>query len=137
MTNEEEYKKEQQDWLSISDKKSNILFDNKLIGVFYEATIEFGFKKTWDIFMELQNYLNGIIYKNLYLSETTPPNLLKVIELINKEFDEHGYRQKDLLKSLKRLQIKLIEEYEKLNSEKLKDCIEENMQNKKDPGFIV
>jgi len=128
MTNEEEYKKEQQDWLSTSNKKSDVLFDNKLIGVFYEAVNKFGFEKTWDIFVELQNFLNEVIYQKLYPSETMQANLQKVIKLIEKEFGEHGYRQKDLFKSLKRLQMKLIEEYEKLNSEKLKDCIEEKLQ---------
>jgi len=128
MTNEEEYQKETQDWLNISDKKSDVLFDNKLIGVFYEAVNKFGFKKTWDIFIRLQNYLNDVVYRSTYPQEKTEANLLKVQRLINKEFGEHGYRQKDLLKSLKRLQMKLIEEYEKLNSEKLKYCIEENIQ---------
>lgn len=126
MTNEEEYQKETQDWLDISDKKFDVLFDNKLIGVFYKVVNEFGFKKTWDIFMKLQNSLKDVIIQKTYLNETTPANLIKVLNLINEEFGKDGYGQKDLLKSLKRLQMKLLEEYEKLNSEKLKDCIEKN-----------
>jgi len=123
--NKEEYQKETQDWLSISDKKSNVLFDNKLIGVFCEAINEFGFEKTWDIFMKLQNYLKYDIYKSVISQEIKEVDLKKVVDLINKEFDDkHGYSKKDLLKSIKRLQVKLIEEYEKLNSEKLKNCIE-------------
>ena len=137
MTNEEEHQKETQDWLDISDKKSYVLFDNKLIGVFYEVVNEFGFKKTWDIFMKLQNYVNDIIYLKTYPEEKTQADLKKVVDLINKEYGEHGYRNKDLLKSLKKLQRKLIEEHEKLNSEELKDCIKENIQNKKKPGFVV
>jgi len=127
MNNEEEYQNEQQDWISISNKKSDVLFDKKLIEVFREAVNKFGFEKTWDIFIKLQNYLNDVVYRSTYPQEITiPNNLIKIQRLINKEFGEHGYRQKDLLKSLKRLQMKLIEEYEKLNSEKLKDCIEKN-----------
>jgi len=128
MSNEEEYKKEQQDWLSISNKKSDVLFDTKLIGVFYEAVKKFGFEKTWDMFMRLQDKLMWNIYKNTYPQEIKTTNLIKVQMLINKKFGEDGYREVDLLKSLKRLQTKLIKEYEKLNSEKLKDCIEENIQ---------
>ena len=137
MTNEEEHQKDIQDWLDISDKKSDVLFDNKLIGVFYEVVNEFGFKEAWDIFMKLQNYVNEVIFRKTYPEEKKQAELKKVVDLINKEYGEQGYRNKDLLKSLKRLQIKLIEEYEKLNSEKLKDCIEENMQSKKKPGFVV
>lgn len=122
--NEEEYQKEIQNWLSISDKKSNVLFDNKLIGVFYTAVNKFGFKGAWDIFIKLQDFLKDVIIQKTYLNETTPVNIIKVLDLINEEFGEHGYRQKDLLKSLKRLQVKLIEEHEKINSEKLKNCIE-------------
>ena len=128
MTNEEKYQKEIQDFLSISDKKSDVLFDKKLIGVFHEAVNKFGLKKTWDIFIKLQNYLNDVVYRSTYPQEKTEANLLKVQRLINKEFGEHGYRQKDLLKSLKRLQMKLVEEHEKLNSEKIKDCIKEDIQ---------
>lgn len=124
--NEEEYQKETQDWLNISNEKSDVLFDEKLIGVFYEAVNKFGLKKTWDIFINLQNYLKDVVYRKTYSQGKIHANLLKVQRLINKEFGEHGYRQKDLLKSLKRLQVKLIEEYEKLNSKKLKDCIEKN-----------
>ena len=122
--NEEEYKKELQDWLNISDKKFDVLFDNKLIEVFRQAVNKFGFEKTWDIFMKLQNFLKDVIMQKTYLNEATPANLIKIIDLINKKFGEHGYRKEDLLKSLKRLQVKLIEEYEKINSEKLKNCIE-------------
>jgi hypothetical protein len=123
--NKEEYQKETQDWINISDKKSNVLFDNKLIGVFCEAINKFGFEKTWDIFMKLQNYLKYDIYKSVISQEIKEADLKKVVDLINKEFDDkHGYSKKDLLKSIKRLQVKLIEEYEKLNSEKLKNCIE-------------
>ena len=130
MNNEEEYQNEQQDWSSISNKKSDVLFDKKVIEVFRGAVNKFGFGKTWDIFIKLQNYLNDVVYRSTYPQEITiPNNLIKIKRLINKEFGEHEYRQKDFLKSLKRLQMKLIEEYEKLNSEKLKDCIDENMQN--------
>ena len=126
-TNKEEYQKETQDWLNISNKKSDVLFDNKLTGVFCEAVNEFGPKKTWDIFMRLQDYLRVDLYQSTIPQETKEANLKKVINLINKEFgDKPGYSEKDLLKSLKKLQVKLIEEYEKLNSEKLKDCIEKN-----------
>ena len=134
MTNGEEHQKETQDWLDISDKKSDVLFDNKLIGVFHEAVKKFGFKKTWDIFIKLQDYLMYLLYKNAIPQEVKITNVMKVLSLINIEFGEDGYRKKDLLKSLKRLQRKLIEEHEKLNSEKLKDCIKENM---KKPGFVV
>jgi len=124
--NEEEYQKETQDDLSISNKKTDVLFDKKLIGVFCEEVNEFGFEKTWDMFMRLQNYLNDVICKKTYPEEKTQAKFQKIIDLINKKFVEHGYSVKDLFKSLKRLQIKLIEEYEKLNSEKLKNCIEKN-----------
>jgi len=123
MTNEGEYQKEMNEWLGISNKKDDILFDDKLIRVFHEAVKKFGFKKTWDIFIKLQDYLMYLIYKNAIPQEITTTNIMKVLSLINIEFGEHGYRQKDLLKSLKRLHMKLIEEHEKLNSEKLKDCI--------------
>jgi hypothetical protein len=128
MTNEEEHQKETQDWLDISDKKFDVLFDNKLIKVFHELVNESDFKKAWDVFIKLQNYLNDVIHLKTYPKEEVQAKLEKVVDLINKEYGEHGYRDKDLLKSLKRLQAKLIEEHEKLNSEKLKDCIEENMQ---------
>lgn len=124
--NEEEYQKETRDWLSISNKKTDVLFDKKLIRAFCKAVNEVDFEETWDMFMGLQNYLNDVIYKKTYPEEKTQAKFQKIIDLINKEFDEHGYSVKDLFKSLKRLQIKLIEEYEKLNSEKLKDCIEKN-----------
>lgn len=137
MTNKEEHQKETQDWLNISDKKSDVLFDNKLIGVFHEAVNIYDFEKAWDIFMKLQNYVNDIIFIKTYPDEKIQADLKKVVDLINKEYGEHGYRNKDLLKSLKRLQRKLIEEHEKLNSEKLKDCIKENIQNMKKPGFVV
>lgn len=137
MTNGGEYQKEMNEWLGISNKKDVILFDDKLIRVFHEAVKKFGFKKTWDIFIKLQDYLMYLLYKNAIPQEIKITNVMKVLSLINIEFGEDGYRQEDLLKGLKRLQAKLIEEHEKLNSEKLKDCIEENMQNKKDPGFIV
>ena len=127
MSNEEEYNKEIQDFLSISDKKSDVSFDNKLIGIFCEVVNEFGLKKTWDIFRKLHDYLNYDIYKSVVSQEIKETNLKKVVDLINKKFDEHGYSKKDLLKSLKRLQMKLIEEYEKLNSKKLEDCIEKNI----------
>ena len=126
MTNEEEYKKEAQDWSKISDKKYDVLFDNKLIGVFRKEVKKLGFEKTWDIFMRFQNLLKDIIFKKIYLSNTTSPDLTRVFNLINEKFGEHGYRKEELLKSLKKLQAKLIEEHEKLNSEKLKDCIEKN-----------
>ena len=71
--------------------------------------------------MKLQDFLKDVIIQKTYLNETTPANIIKVLDLINEEFGEHGYRQKDLLKSLKRLQVKLIEEHEKINSEKLKN----------------
>ena len=124
--NEEEYQKETQNILSISNKKTDVLFDKKLIEVFCKAANEFGFEKTWDMFIGLQNYLNNIIYKKTYPEEGLQAKFQKVVDLINKEFCKHGYSKKDLFKSLKRLQIKLIEEYDKLNSEKLKDCIEKN-----------
>lgn len=127
MSNEEEYNKEIQDFLSISDKKSDVSFDNKLIGIFCEVVNEFGLKKTWDIFRKLHDYLNYDIYKSVVSQEIKEANLKKVVDLINKKFDEHGYSKKDLLKSLKRLQMKLIEEYEKLNSKKLENCIEKNI----------
>ncbi len=124
---EKEYQKEIQDWLNISNKKFNVLFDNKLIGVFCEAINKFGFEKTWDIFMKLQDYLKVDIYKSVISQEIKEPNLKKIVDLVNKEFgDKTGYSKKDLLKSIKRLQVKLIEEYEKLNSEKLKNRIEKN-----------
>ena len=137
MTNEEEHQKETQDWLDISNKKSDVLFDNKLIGVFHEEVNIFDFEKAWDIFIKLQNYVNDVIYLKTYPEEKTQADLKEVVDLIDKEYGEHGYRNEDLLKSLKRLQRKLIEEHEKLNSEKLKGCIKENIQNKKKPGFVV
>ncbi|MBA7489793.1 hypothetical protein ES702_00327 [subsurface metagenome] len=129
MINEEKYKNEVQEFLSISNKKSDVLFDKKLIGAFYEAVNKFGFKKTWDIFMRLQDYLMIDVYQSTTPQEITEPNPKKVLGLINKEFGgKHGYSKKELLESLRRLQMKLIEEHEKLNSEKLKGCIEENIQ---------
>jgi len=125
-TNEEEYQKEIQNWLNISDKKFNVLFDKKLIRAFCKAVNEVDFEETWDMFMGLQNYLNNVIYKKTYPEEKIQAKIKKVVDLINEEFDKNGYSVKDLLKSVKRVQTKLIEEYEKLNSEKLKDCIEKN-----------
>ena len=128
---------------NIKKTRKENLFNRRIIKkVFYTMVEKFGLEKAWKLIIYLQDY---VIYK-IYMEEEKSSveveiaksrelenDFKEIIDLLNKnieEFKGEGLLRKTeevklrkLLKSLKIIQNYLIEEYEKINREELREFI--------------
>ena len=132
----------------IKKRRSENFFNRRIIKkVFYKMVEKFGLEKAWELIIYLQDY---VIYK-IYMKEENSSIEIEMgknpeleddfkwilLELINKNLE--GFKRENLLRkteeaklkkllsSLKIIQVYLIDEYEKINREELREFMKKSI----------